>query len=101
MVLKNTCNILDQELAEAVNHDTRKNEIFVSTRGHIEEIIKAVKHYLRDSKKQYGTVKANNELLKSVTEVMKANNETKTGTFPHHSKDYEEHKGEIVTHKGY
>jgi len=103
LVLKNTCNILDQELTETVNYDTRKNEVFVNTRAQIDEIIKAVKHFLRETKKQYNSIKTNNEVLRSVTEIMRIKtNEAKTGTFPtQHAEEFEEHKGEIISNKGF
>lgn len=103
MVLKNACNILDQELAEAVNRDTKKNEIFVDTRAQIEEIIKAVKHHIKDARKELDILKNNNDTQRSVTEIMKTKiSETKTGTFPiNHEGEVEEHKGEIVSNKKY
>jgi len=78
-VIKN----IEQVLSESVNWDSKKNETFVNIKGQIEEISKSVRNYLRDFKKQFESIKANNDIMKSVTEVLKTKSpELATASFP-------------------
>lgn len=96
--------IIEQALAESTTWDSKKNETFVNIKGQIEEISKSVRNYLRDFKKQFESIKANNDIMKSVTEVLKSKSpEVSTGTFPnphaHEKEEYKEHKHSAIHSK--
>ena len=86
-------------MAESTTWDSKKNETFVNIKGQIEDISKSVRNYLRDFKKQFESIKANNDIMKSVTEVLKSKSpEASTGTFPH-AHEKEEHKQSAIHSK--
>ena len=95
-MIKNTCATMEQVLSESVTWDSKKNETFVNIKGQIEEISKSVRNYLRDFKKQFESIKANNDIMKSVTEVLKTKSpELATGTFPNNPHEKEEYKQSV------
>lgn len=74
-------------LSEALTSDTNKNQAFVSTRSQTEEISKALRYYIKDTKKYFETLKGNNQGVKAVVDALKGQGETKTGTFPNREEE--------------